>query len=189
MNLPRPKWYTVDELAGYWEVASELVKRYIETGQLVSSKMFLNWENNSYRWESNINGYGRYLYEIEEEPAYNEMEFGDYILLEEAERFEKEHGQNSKDINTGVFIDEPIEEKEQLPQRPEKKIHPLEKRSLLKMVLAMAMDCYGYDPEDKKSPVTQDIVDAVTLKLDMTIDSDTVRKFLQEAASQDKDWH
>lgn len=163
MDLPRPKWYTVDELAEYWGKDSKLVKRYIETGQLVSSIMFCNSEDGSTRWVTNVTGHGWSDHDYEQD-AYYETGFPGYVLLEDAERFEKEHGQAS-----GEAI--------------EKDINPLIKRSLLKMVLAMAMDGYGYDPEDSKSTVTQEIATAVTVKLDETIDPDTVRKYLKEASS------
>lgn len=60
-------------------------------------------------------------------------------------------------------------------------LNPSERKSLVKMVFAMATDCYGYDPEDKKSPVTQDILNAVA-KADLSISPDTVRKWLKEGA-------
>lgn len=62
MNLPRLNYYTVAELAEYWKVKKELVQRYIEMGQLVRTKL------------GNDDG------EFDE----------DYILLEDAERFEKQ---------------------------------------------------------------------------------------------------
>lgn|GEM_PF-487871 len=63
---------------------------------------------------------------------------------------------------------------------------PSERKSLIKMVFAMAVDCYGYDPNDKKSPVTQDIIAAVS-KADMSISADTVRKWLREGATLSQD--
>lgn len=51
--------------------------------------------------------------------------------------------------------------------------------SLLKMVMAMAVDCYGYSPADKKSTATSDIVEAVQ-SIGHKIDADTVKKWLKE---------
>lgn len=53
--------------------------------------------------------------------------------------------------------------------------------SLLKMVITMAVYGYKYDPKAKKSHVPADIVSDAEL-LNLTIDSDTVRKWLKEAA-------
>lgn len=61
------------------------------------------------------------------------------------------------------------------------KDNPKATNTLLKMVMAMAADCYGYSPEAKKSTTAQDIVDAVE-KIGHRIDSDTVRKWLKEGA-------
>ena len=52
------------------------------------------------------------------------------------------------------------------------------------MVLAMAMDGYGYNPDDRKSGVPKEVSDAVSLKLGLSIDSDTTRHWLKEAANQ-----
>lgn len=65
-------------------------------------------------------------------------------------------------------------------------LNPSERKSLLKLVFVMAVDCYGYDPNDKKSPVTHDILEAAS-KADMSISSDTVRKWLKEGATLRKD--
>ena len=56
--------------------------------------------------------------------------------------------------------------------------------SLLKMVLAMAIDCYGYQPEAQKSPVPKQLSDVVTEKLGENIDPDTTRRWLRVAANQ-----
>jgi len=65
-------------------------------------------------------------------------------------------------------------------------LNPSERKSLVKMVYAMAVDCYGYNPDDKKSPVTQDILEAIS-KADLSISPDTVRKWLKEGAALSKD--
>lgn len=65
-------------------------------------------------------------------------------------------------------------------------LNPSERKSLLKMIFVMAVDCYGYDPNDKKSPVTQDILEAAS-KADTSISADTVRKWLKEGATLRKD--
>lgn len=53
--------------------------------------------------------------------------------------------------------------------------------SLLRMIMGMAKDCYGYDPTVKKGTVTSDIVKAVSA-IGLTIDDGTVLKWLKEGA-------
>ena len=60
-------------------------------------------------------------------------------------------------------------------------LRPSERKSLIKMVYAMAIDCYGYDPADKRSDTASMIVAAVA-RADMQINADTVRKWLKEGA-------
>ncbi len=52
---------------------------------------------------------------------------------------------------------------------------------LLKMVIAIAIDCYGYNPEDKKSSVTTDILNAL-VSCGLSLGETTIRKRLKEAA-------
>jgi len=56
-----------------------------------------------------------------------------------------------------------------------------ERDSLTKMVIAMAIDCYGYRPGAPKSSAPQDIV-AALVKLGLKLDVGTVRKWLKEGA-------
>lgn len=62
----------------------------------------------------------------------------------------------------------------------EKALSKVERNSLLKMVIAMAIRGYGYVPTDKKSTVTGEI-DKDVSALGMTIDDGTVLKYLKEA--------
>jgi len=63
-----------------------------------------------------------------------------------------------------------------------------DKRSLLKMIYGMAIDGYGWKPEDKKSPTTKEITDAVNTNCDAQIDIDTVRKWLKASKSLDEEF-
>ena len=49
------------------------------------------------------------------------------------------------------------------------------------MIIAMAVGGYRYNPNAKKSKITQEIVHDAD-KLGITIDPDTVRKWLKESA-------
>lgn len=56
-----------------------------------------------------------------------------------------------------------------------------ERTSLLKMVIGMAVDTYGYDPKTKRSPIAGEIASALQLR-GISLDEDTIRKWLKEAA-------
>ncbi len=58
---------------------------------------------------------------------------------------------------------------------------PKSKESLLKIIIAMAVDGYGYDPEQNKSPTPEEITKAVQIQ-GLSITAETVRKWLAEAA-------
>jgi hypothetical protein len=99
-----------------------------------------------------------------------------FITIKELERFGAEHGlmieipsvQNCQQIVTATV-------------NSDLKFHPKEKESLLKMVIAMAINCYGFNPDDKRSDVPSKIMEEVE-NLGLLIDVDTVRKWLKEAA-------
>lgn len=56
-----------------------------------------------------------------------------------------------------------------------------ERTTLYTMIIAMAIDGYGYDPRAERSPTSREIVDAVA-KLDLSISDETVRSKLKDAA-------
>jgi hypothetical protein len=56
-----------------------------------------------------------------------------------------------------------------------------ERESLLKMVIAMAVRGYKYDPSANRSKITQEIADDLRT-LGLSLDVDTVRKYLKSAA-------
>lgn len=71
-----------------------------------------------------------------------------------------------------------------LDQFEEKNPKPLsdrERTSLLKMVIGMAIDGYGYNPKAKRSPIAGEITSALQLR-GISLDEDTIRKWLKEAA-------
>lgn len=65
----------------------------------------------------------------------------------------------------------------------ERRLYPKEQASLLKLVLGMAMDKYGYTPGGGNSRTPKLIADALQ-RQGMSIDEDTVRKWLGIAAEQ-----
>ena len=62
-----------------------------------------------------------------------------------------------------------------------KQLGTKERESLLKMIIGMARGGYAYDPKLNRSAVPQEIAN-VLAKHGVTLDVDTVRKWLREAA-------
>jgi hypothetical protein len=61
------------------------------------------------------------------------------------------------------------------------KFDPRERSSFLKLITAMAMDVYGYDPTAARSPIPKEIED-IALRLGLQITADTIRKILREGS-------
>ena len=62
-----------------------------------------------------------------------------------------------------------------------KPLNPKERDSVLKLIIGMAVAGYSYDPKAQRSPITKEITDDIA-SIGLTIDQDTVRRWLQEAA-------
>uniref|UniRef100_A0A831U447 Uncharacterized protein n=1 Tax=Geobacter metallireducens TaxID=28232 RepID=A0A831U447_GEOME len=99
-----------------------------------------------------------------------------YVSISELTRFEGEYGTT------------PRTEQQDCPEKVVKvsqdanpELHPKEKESLLKIVIAIAIGFYEFDPAKKKSPIANKITNLV-YDLGLSIDVDTVRKWLKEAA-------
>jgi len=142
------------------------------------SQLAKRWEKQcSYIYNLNKSG----LLKIEKKPELiddNGIEYDAFIeviYLEEAVRFEKEHGIGPNNQSEQYSIVQINENTKVID-------------SLLKMVITMAIKGYSYNPNDKKSNVTNEIVeDACGLGLSINID--TVRKYLKAGAGlieQDK---
>lgn len=65
----------------------------------------------------------------------------------------------------------------------EKSMSERERESLLKMVLAAAIDCYGYEPNSIRNTATTDFENAIS-RIGLKLDADTIRKYLKEAAAR-----
>jgi hypothetical protein len=59
------------------------------------------------------------------------------------------------------------------------KFDPRERASLVKLITAMAVDAYGYEPTARRGPIPREIED-IALRLGIEITADTIRKFLRE---------
>jgi hypothetical protein len=76
------------------------------------------------------------------------------------------------------------EEKELISKRIDYELTEVERTTLLKIVVGMAMDKYGYDPEAKRQEATGDGPDSICAALSrhgLSVNSDTIRAYLQEA--------
>jgi hypothetical protein len=94
------------------------------------------------------------------------------------EKYEQEHSLLEQEIKRGNELSQLCAE---LQKYTDKKIHPKEKESLLKLVAAMASGGYGHIPNKEKSPTVTTIHEDL-LKNGLTLDEDTIRKYLKEAA-------
>lgn len=65
---------------------------------------------------------------------------------------------------------------------PSKRPHKRELDTVTQLFTVMAMEYYGYRPEDKRSPTPKEIVDAAAAR-GIEISDDTVRKYLRIGAS------
>jgi hypothetical protein len=72
-------------------------------------------------------------------------------------------------------------EAQQSTQPPEKQLSTRERESLLKLVIGMAVGGYGYESTARRSEQTSAIADDL-LRTGVSLDADTVRKWLREAA-------
>jgi len=103
------------------------------------------------------------------------------IMLPDIERFEAENS---------VSIETLCKQTKQLkvavtPSESDSELNPNSKKTLLKMIIAMAIGHYRYDPEDNKSDSPSLIMKQVE-KVGLSIDDETVRKWLREAADRFK---
>jgi hypothetical protein len=72
----------------------------------------------------------------------------------------------------------------------EKSLNTLERSTLLKLIIGMAIKGYSYDPGALKSTAPKEIADDLAA-LGMSITDDTVRKYLKQAADTvlPANWH
>ncbi len=65
--------------------------------------------------------------------------------------------------------------------------HEVEKNTMLKLILGMAISAYGFDPKEPKNSATGSNKGSIKYDLNdtgLSIDEDTVRKYLKEAKEQ-----
>lgn len=120
---------------------------------------------------------------------YQDKQFDLYWIAEravKAELIRRENKTKKNGLSDQELIVHLQEQNEALKrgihsQKESKPLHTKERETLLKMIIGMAIDAYGYDPKTNRSPIPREIADILTEK-EMPLDPDTVRKWLKEAA-------
>ncbi|MEZ5918614.1 MAG: hypothetical protein R3D66_01390 [Alphaproteobacteria bacterium] len=80
--------------------------------------------------------------------------------------------------NLGLSFPNLVSNKKKSKDKP---LSTLERETLLKLVIGMAVDGYGYDPVAKRSPLAKELEDSLN-ELGISITDDTIRKWLKESA-------
>lgn len=57
------------------------------------------------------------------------------------------------------------------------------RKTLLRLIIGMAVDSYGYDPNARKSPLASEL-ESILIQRNMPVTDDTIRKALDEAKSE-----
>lgn len=87
----------------------------------------------------------------------------------------------------GAFIS-PIATTSDLPTAPTEKPQSVTERdNMLKVILAVAMDAYGHDPQAKRSTATKDIQSALHTA-GLNLSDDTIRRFIKQAEERLDEW-
>lgn len=69
-----------------------------------------------------------------------------------------------------------------------KRIDPRERLSMAKLLVAVAIDAYGFDPKAKRSPIPKEL-EGIAARLGLEITDDTIRSYLRLGAEQlPQDW-
>jgi hypothetical protein len=71
-------------------------------------------------------------------------------------------------------------------ERTERTLQPREFRTAARIIAAIAIDAYGYVPNQSRNPTTKDIIDACH-KAGPTVTNDTILKYLRAGAAQIED--
>lgn len=77
-----------------------------------------------------------------------------------------------------------IPEPPAVDEKPSKPPATAERETMLKLIIGMAVDAYGYDPDATRNKATGDKQGSIKAALEMkgiSIDADTIRKYLNEA--------
>lgn len=125
---------------------------------------------------------------LKEVADHEQIRFDDWLVSfdaasQQSERHQAELGAVQEQLEQAKAENTGLRNKlnqTQTCEEPER-LTTTERKSLLIIAIASAVDGLGYDPTAKKSPTAKDIADAAH-GLGLKISDDTVRKYLQEAA-------
>ncbi len=94
MNIQRPNWYTIDQLAELWNVQRDMINYYIETRQLRASARYIHDDDMEDKWTASIMDKEAYADDCTTLSHNGYQYAGQFIRLEVVERFEKTHQEN-----------------------------------------------------------------------------------------------
>jgi len=145
MGFPRPKWYSVPDLAEYWKVGTGKIERYIETGQLVLSALYTTHDK-SEQFFVDLNP-GETMPSDRDITKRRDVSWEwNYVKLEEVERFEKVNGLSVGDNQGSVC------EKEKPKTALAPYLDPKQKCYSLKLAVAIeAWEAVTADPNRLKN--------------------------------------
>lgn len=168
MKLPEQDWFTIKDLCQRWKVEHAYIERMLQSRKLKGE--YREYVSLPFEQRRETISAGELLtlvdmvipdswYASPTSFAFTVPPGEVVISLEEVRRFEMNSngGKNTAQEN-------------------QKSID-----SLLKIIISMAVDGYGYDPNQTKSPTAAEIQKA-SEKLGISIDVDTVRKWLKKSA-------
>jgi hypothetical protein len=117
-----------------------------------------------------------------------ELKFPSLWIVETAKYIEwaRANGVGPSDLVDDVIEDiEPIGVLSESSNKADKKQSTLEREKMLSLILGMAIDAYGYDPQAKRNAATGDNNGGIAHRLPdgLKVDADTIRKYLTEAVS------
>lgn len=84
---------------------------------------------------------------------------------------------------TVVYTKDDIKKSPELDTAP-KKLNETERNTMLKLIIGMAIDAYGYEPDKSRNDLTGNNKNSLSAKMQthgITISDDTIRKYLNEA--------
>lgn len=86
------------------------------------------------------------------------------------------------DISELGFTKSELEKLEnKLDEKPTKEVSTRERDTLLKLIIGLATDGYGYDPNALRSPIPKEL-EGILDGVGISVSDDTIRKWLKEAA-------
>lgn len=168
MKLPEPDWFTIQDLSRRWNVDESYIERLLESRKLKG-------------------GYHEYVdVSLPFEVSPETIPAGRLLTLIDMNVPEKWYRGSTFTFTVppGAII-VPLEEVLRIEKESKASVNACQENlksteSILKIIITMAIDGYGYDPNQTKSPTATEIQKA-SERLGISIDVDTVRKWLKKS--------